>query len=700
MSERQISISLISNDEERLRKYLELLADPTNKVSAGTFEQAFQEIFIEENPDLLIIDTTSYDNFDYRILEPLRAQSKYAHLPFIFLISADQNRLVQQIYKDPHNRVLIEPVSKYVLISEINNSIHQSNLERRVNLYKDIVDGEKQLISYMDELLELSRMNELETKEDLLNYLATDFTSRLELALAVEMCLLGEYVENKEELSIQIFSQDGKKVTKKITVPISNSKVKQLFENNYPLIFENELLLDPFVQELEELLGYKISGMLFAPLVLLHKPVAGFLLLNKLYRSDFSENDLAFSTIAAQKVVYHLEKIEIVNAGKQNIFTQSLPIDSVVKNSILLEKVLSAVDFGLIIFDHNLDLHYQNPACKAILHLQENTNSLSDLFTKDAFMQIKGTLDRGEFPIVRQEINLHMEAGNDFYIGYSIYSMEWDFNKPYYIFVFSEISQTKRIQAEIIRMDRMASLGILSSGIAHEIRNPLAGIKAMAQNMEEELAEDSLHKEYISRILRQVDRLDILLRSFFTYAKPLRPDPKECHIRTIIDEALALFTRKLKEKNIQVEQSYAKDLAKVFVDASQIQQVMINMILNAIQAMDDNGKISISAENTEQQMPAIDRRKRTPGLLSNKFIEISLMDDGEGLEETLTEKIFNPFFTTKASGTGLGLAIVYQIIREHGGYIDVESQKGEGTTFRILLPALGNTTKFEIFETE
>lgn len=694
MNTRQISVTLVSNNDETIRSYNELLADPTNKISSCNFEQAFHHVFIEENPDLLILDTISYDNFDYRIVEPLRSQPKYRNLPFIFIISGDQNRLIQQLYKDPHNRVLLEPINRYMLVSEINNSIHVSELENRVNLYKDIVDGEKQLISYMDDLLELSRMTEHTTKEGLIGYLQTEFEKRIELALAVEMCIVGIYNSEKQCLNIKVYGSDRKELLKELSISISSSKIATLLQNNYPHIFEKASLLDPFVQELEELLGFKITGLLFTPMVLLHEPFAGIILINKLYRTDFSENDLAFATIASQKVVYQLEEIELSDPGKKTPLIQDMPVDSAALKSVLLEKVMAAVDFGFVIFDTDYKVHYYNSASKAILRKDEGVTLLKDLFDKDSYGQIEATLKRGDFPVIRQEIHLRIQE-SEFYIGYSIYAMIWDKNKTYFIMTFSEISQTKRIQAEIIRMDRMASLGVLSSGIAHEIRNPLAGIKAMAQNMEDELPEDSHTLEYVSRILRQVDRLDTLLRSFFSYAKPMRPDSKEWHIKTIVDESLALFTRKLRDKNIIVEQYYAKDLAKVFVDSSQIQQVFINIILNAIQAMDDNGVIKISAVNAKEKAPTIDRRKRTPGLLSNKFIEIEISDTGTGFDESLKEKIFNPFFTTKSAGTGLGLAIVYQIIREHGGHIDVESDRDVGTSFKILLPSLQDSNESE-----
>ena len=133
MNTRQISVILVSNNEDKIKSYQEILADPRNKVTTCSFEQAFHQVFIEENPDLLILDTVSYENFDYRIVEPLRSQPKYKGLPFIFIINSDQNRLIQQLYKDPHNRVLLEPVNRYMMVSEIYNSIHSLCFPNQLN---------------------------------------------------------------------------------------------------------------------------------------------------------------------------------------------------------------------------------------------------------------------------------------------------------------------------------------------------------------------------------------------------------------------------------------------------------------------------------------------------------------------------------------------------------------------------------------
>jgi signal transduction histidine kinase len=235
-------------------------------------------------------------------------------------------------------------------------------------------------------------------------------------------------------------------------------------------------------------------------------------------------------------------------------------------------------------------------------------------------------------------------------------------------------------------MDRMASLGVLASGIAHEIRNPLAGIKAMAQTLEEELEGDDAKIEYSQRIVRQVNRLDKLLKSFFSYAKPQRPNPIKCDIPDIVREVLPLFERRIKEKNIQVKEVYSPSLKKIFVDSHQIQQVFFNLIINAIHSMENGGILTIKARLPEETHPIIDRRQRIPKLFSEIYDEITIADTGCGMDQATLKNMYNPFYTTKPTGTGLGLSIVYQIIREHGGQITVESEVGEGTVFQILLP--------------
>jgi len=697
MKERQIILLFVSDNGDLIRQFSTAYSsDKTLRFLGLGFNTAFSRALEEENPDAVVIDATGQDNFDYRLLKEQRENHKNALVPFIFLGGAQQEKLLASLSEYPHNHFVTYPVSHLLLRHHVERAIAMAQTERRNRLYKYIVDGEKQMISSLDELLDMKRVAGFGSRADLLNYMQNEFVGRLELALAVEKSLIALYNSEKQIFTVQILSRDGKEITYKFSLPFRGSRVAKAISLNTPVVLEQAERVDPFVQRLEEGLNLKVHGLLFVPLVVLHQPLGAIVLVNKLYRNDFAENDVAFTSLAAQRVVFRLEELDLKELQSDSALQQRLPVDSAIKNSLLLERVLSAVDFGLIIFDENKKIHYSNSAAWSILNRNgQNPGNLEEVLDRQTLSRINISIKNNEFPLVRQEIRLSSEVHVDVYIGYSVYMMEWNFGQPYFIMVFSEISQTKRIQSEIIRMDRMASLGILSSGIAHEIRNPLAGIKAMAQNMEEELPDDTHLLEYVRRILRQVNRLDELLRSFFSYARPTRPDPKSCQLKDIFEEVLALLRKQIRDKNIEVRQLYDDQLNPVFVDANQIQQVFINMILNSIQAMEDGGTLTIEAGNTETQKPTLDRRKRRPGLLSSRYVQILLRDTGTGFDEETQEMIFDPFFTTKSSGTGLGLAIVYQIIREHGGQIDVTSRPDEGTQFSILLPAYDKESALE-----
>jgi two-component system cell cycle sensor histidine kinase/response regulator CckA len=138
--------------------------------------------------------------------------------------------------------------------------------------------------------------------------------------------------------------------------------------------------------------------------------------------------------------------------------------------------------------------------------------------------------------------------------------------------------------------------------------------------------------------------------------------------------------------NIIVKEVYSRDLKEIFVDFHQIEQVFFNLIINAIDAMQEGGTLTIRARLPEETTPIIDRRQRIPRLFSDIYNEITISDTGLGMDNETVNNMYNPFFTTKSNGTGLGLSIVYQIILEHGGQITVDSEMSKGTTFRIFLP--------------
>lgn len=694
MQHYQYNIALISDDFNRIKNLSGLLQDSRNKQHHLTFGQAFSDGLTDIPFDLVIVDGVSNPDLNFDNLEQVRKQNRLDNIVFIFVLSDGQETLKRQCYKNPNNRLVFDPADRFFFISTITNALHQSTLYRNNLLYQDIIEGEKKLISHMDELLEMGRVFQFQDEQQLLEHLEESFIRRLELALAVETAIFTTYDPERNALSVKLFDQKSKQLLQHHHFDLKNSYLQESLLENASQIFEDKNIQDPLILDLEEVLGIKIFSLLFIPLSVFHRPIAAIILVNKLYRDAFTENDLSFGLVAAHKITYHFEAIRLADKGAvpTTDWIQSLaPAEP--RSIQIYRHILDSVYFGTIVFDQYWAITYINPAGFRILNKKKTDKAglnLRDLFEDEAFNQLQSIIEQGKFPIVREELKLVNEQVPHFYIGFSVYLFPEAGQSDRYILVFSEISSTKRIQAEIVRMDRMASLGALSSGIAHEIRNPLAGIKAMVQTMEEQLQDDVLKTEYIQRILRQVSRLEILLKSFFSYAKPVRPDPAPIHIVKVVEEVFPLIARKLEHQKIQFLQKYEPDLAEIFVDANQVQQVFLNLFLNAIDAMPSGGTLEVKAINAFNTRPILDRRNSMANLLSDSFLQILVKDSGKGISEKDCNKIFDPFYTTKSAGTGLGLSIVYQIIKEHGGRIDVQSVENEGTEFVILLPAFIN----------
>lgn len=297
------------------------------------------------------------------------------------------------------------------------------------------------------------------------------------------------------------------------------------------------------------------------------------------------------------------------------------------------------------------------------------------------------TADSNGLP--NREMELKRKDGKTVHVGFSVTPRIDNRNQRVgTIISFRDISLIKHMQAEVLRMDRLASLGVLASGIAHEIRNPLAGIKTVAQTLEEDLAPGDGKREYVARIIRQVNRMDELLKTLFSYARPKSPVPTKCRLQDIINEVKPLMDQRFDKNGITFVQDYAADLPPVCVDFQQIQQVFINLFLNAIDAMPSGGKLTVTARPTWMTLKHVDsngHRLSSPHQRA-LYSQVKVSDTGEGIARENLQAIFDPFFTTKPQGSGLGLSIVYRIIEEHAGDIQVESEVGKGTTFALLLP--------------
>ena len=231
----------------------------------------------------------------------------------------------------------------------------------------------------------------------------------------------------------------------------------------------------------------------------------------------------------------------------------------------------------------------------------------------------------------------------------------------------------EQAQAAARRSERLAALGQLSAGLAHEIRNPLAVIKGSAETLTRKLEpSNALAVELAAYITSEVNKLNSLVSRFLDFARPLDLDLRPEELPALIDEALKSVRDRFPEARVEVEREYAADLPQAPVDAAFCEQVFTNLAQNAYEAMAGDGKlrIKIGAANAN----------------GRRGVEIDFEDTGPGITEGLGEQIFNPFFTTKKDGVGLGLSIVSKIVDEHHGRIRVASEPGKGACFRVFLP--------------
>lgn len=235
--------------------------------------------------------------------------------------------------------------------------------------------------------------------------------------------------------------------------------------------------------------------------------------------------------------------------------------------------------------------------------------------------------------------------------------------------------QLERAQAEARRSERLAALGQLTAGLAHEIRNPLGVIKGSAEMLNQKLGTaDPLSAELAGYISSEVNRLSALVSRFLDFARPLHAEPRPQEITAIMDRALKSAGDQWKGDPVTVSRNYSKDLPLALLDENLCDQVFTNLVQNAYEAMGEKGgslKVEISPRQSE----------------GRRVVEVRLRDTGPGIPRELREQIFNPFFTTKKTGVGLGLSIVSQIMDEHSGSIRVEDVSEGGTCFVLRFPA-------------
>ncbi len=246
-----------------------------------------------------------------------------------------------------------------------------------------------------------------------------------------------------------------------------------------------------------------------------------------------------------------------------------------------------------------------------------------------------------------------------------------------------ERTQKLRVaEIEAARREKLASVGLLAAGIAHELNNPLTGILTFSHLIRKKIPDGSQEAEDLDLVIQETKRCSTIIRRLLDFAREKAPEMKFADLNQLIEDTARFIERPAHLEDIEIIMELDRGLPRVWVDADLIKQVIVNMLVNAQQSIKDRGRITIRSRRVPEP------RSPEPGTEPVPMVELSIIDTGCGIPEKDLQRIFDPFFTTKGvgKGTGLGLSVSHGIVRAHGGAIEVESKVGEGSTFRVYLP--------------
>jgi two-component system sensor histidine kinase PilS (NtrC family) len=355
--------------------------------------------------------------------------------------------------------------------------------------------------------------------------------------------------------------------------------------------------------------------------------------------------------------------------------------------------IVQSLDSGLLTIDLNGKINFCNRTAEKILNL--NGEGFQDISIYDLFPRINDLIQAvskrkdqdAALDYQRYETLFANSEGKKMHLGFSISPLTNREGAPSgYTLIFQDITKFKEMEEQMKRVDKMAAVGLLAAGMAHEIRNPLASLSGSIQMLKSELVLDESQKHLMDITLRESERLNALITDFLLFAHPPQTHKMPWEISKLLNETIDLLTHSPTfHDGIHVIRPQPHEEIKAMIDSDQMKQAFWNLLINAAQAMSNGGDIRVRIEKRKDPFGA----GNVPWMFLSKgkeWISISIGDSGQGIPPEEKEKIFEPFFTTKEGGTGLGLSIVHKIIENHNGVIKVESDVGKGSTFTILLP--------------
>lgn len=328
-----------------------------------------------------------------------------------------------------------------------------------------------------------------------------------------------------------------------------------------------------------------------------------------------------------------------------------------------LTAILESLDIGVLVIDRDGTVTRCNAAAERMLGIPRE--SLEGRSSRDIMRQ--AGMDRREYPLMLQD-------------GMALSMSQTELKDPAgeaigQLHLFHDVTKVRHLEERLQRRNRLTAMGEMVGCIAHEIRNPLGSVELFASMLRRDLRESPHLQRYAEHISMAVQSMDRLLSNLLIYMKPERSQAAWHETQTLVHEAVTMAAHALSGSAVQVQFEPDPLAPRIWCDAAQMKRVLLNLIMNSVQAMPHGGALSITVQ--------ADRRRNGSDAAG---VRMTVRDTGSGIAPEHQSRIFDPFFTTKDDGTGLGLAIVHALVEAHRGRIDVESVPGEGTAFIVTLP--------------
>ena len=565
--------------------------------------------------------------------------------------------------------------------SEQDDSNRPENLEESNRHLLNEIDALKiRLDTYQNTLNEIYGLYDTKIEElSLIRRVSDALRQTLDLE---ELCLeLVDIIAHEvplERLDLMLMDTAGQSIFLKATFEAGLDKSSYFEDGQVEIIPLGDGLLaeliksrKPIIPELLDEPGQSSISKLYLPLVARDKTV-GVISLNRPSSQLFTDGDIRVLTIISDQVASSLASLRLLDELAQTNVRLQASERQARETSLYLEMLLETANDAIFTLDNEGRITYANLKVEEWGYERENLvgSYLSDLISE---------------PELAQDFHEHLRTG-----GTHIH--EWTFRSPSrglrevflsvsllesgpdqdvnYLVLARDMTERKQLEKQLFHSEKLASIGILAAGVAHEIGNPLSAISGYTQILQGRLEPGSENFEYLEGIASQAERIQRIIEDLLNYSRPSTGIRSEVHVGEAIRSVISMLQAQKVFKELKVELDLPDNIPPIIMDRDHLNQVIVNIALNAAQAMPQGGSLKASVA------------------LQQGSIQIRLQDSGHGIPDDIKDRVFDPFFTTKGvgEGTGLGLAICQKIVESYHGGITFESRADVGTSFTIMLP--------------